>query len=100
MVGELPWKQVKVAGRCRSRLAKVYFERVYGIWSPTKYKDALLAVASAGENLSSHQELFETLEWDGIERLDTILIDYLGAKTQLLLGSYKKNPVCCSGKGL
>lgn len=48
VIGPLPWKQVK-PGWNDSDLAnaKVYFERVYGIWSPTKFKDALLAVVSS-----------------------------------------------------
>ena len=48
VIGELPWTQVK-PGWNDSDLAnaKVYFERVYGIWSPTKFKDALLAVVSS-----------------------------------------------------
>lgn len=39
----LPWQQVK-PGWSDTDLAcaKLYFERCYGIWSPTKFKDALL----------------------------------------------------------
>ncbi|MGT2965299.1 hypothetical protein [Streptococcus acidominimus] len=48
VIGELPWKQVK-SGWNDSDLAnaKLYFERIYGIWSPTKFKDALLAVVTS-----------------------------------------------------
>ena len=77
---ELPWKQVK-PGWADADLAnaKLYFERVYGIWSPTKFKDALLAVVSAERLYHPIKEYFATLQWDGVERLDTLLVDYMGA---------------------
>jgi len=80
VVGKLPWNQVK-PGWNDSDLAnaKVYFERVYGIWSPTKFKDALLAVVSAERLYHPIKEYFSTLSWDGVERIDTLLIDYFGA---------------------
>lgn len=76
----LPWIPVK-EGWSDSDLAaaKVYFDRVYNIWSPSKFKDALIAV-SAERAFHPIKEYFDTLpEWDGIERIDTLLIDYLGA---------------------
>lgn len=80
VIGVLPWKQVK-PGWNDSDLAnaKVYFEKVYGIWSPTKFKDALLAVVSADRLYHPIKEYFATLTWDGVERIDTLLIDYFGA---------------------
>ena len=48
VVGTIPWKQIKPGwGDADLACAKVYFEQVYGIWSPTKFKDALLAVVSS-----------------------------------------------------
>lgn len=80
VTGELPWKQVKPGwGDADVANAKLYFERVYGIWSPTKFKDALLAVISAERLYHPIKDYFATLQWDGQERLDTLLIDYLGA---------------------
>lgn len=80
VIGELPWTQVK-PGWNDSDLAnaKVYFERVYGIWSPTKFKDALLAVVSSDRVYHPIKEYFSHLKWDGKERIDTLLIDYFGA---------------------
>lgn len=81
VIGPLPWKQVK-PGWNDSDLAnaKVYFERVYGIWSPTKFKDALLAVVSSDRLYHPIKDYFATLNWDGQERIDTLLIDYFGAE--------------------
>lgn len=81
VIGDLPWKQVKPGwGDTDISCAKLYFERVYGIWSPTKFKDALLAVVSAERLYHPIKEYFETLQWDETERVDTLLIDYLGAE--------------------
>lgn len=81
VIGDLPWKQVK-PGWNDSDLAnaKVYFERVYGIWSPAKFKDALLAVVSSDRLYHPIKEYFSGLAWDGTERVDTLLIDYFGAE--------------------
>lgn len=77
---DLPWTPIK-AGWSDSDMAaaKVYFDRVYHIWSPSKFKDALLAVA-AERSFHPVKEYLESLpEWDGTERLDAILVNYLGA---------------------
>lgn len=77
----LPWQQVK-PGWSDTDLAcaKLYFERCYGIWSPTKFKDALLAVTSAERLYHPVRDYLDSLIWDGVPRLDTLLIDYLGAE--------------------
>ncbi|MDO4301931.1 MAG: virulence-associated E family protein [Clostridia bacterium] len=81
VIGELPWTQVKRGwGDADLANAKLYFEKVYGIWSPTKFKDALLGVVSSERIYHPIKEYFATLKWDGVERLDTLLIDYLGAE--------------------
>jgi len=81
VIGELPWKQVKSGwGDSDQACAKLYFERVYGIWSPTKFKDALLAVISSERLYHPIKNYLDGLVWDGTERIDTLLIDYLGAE--------------------
>lgn len=81
VIGELPWKQVKPGwSEADMANAKLYFERIYGIWSPTKFKDALLAVVSAERVYHPIKEYFSGLSWDGVERVDTLLIDYMGAE--------------------
>lgn len=81
VIADLPWKQVKPGfGDTDLACAKLYFERNYGIWSPTKFKDALLAVTSAERLYHPVKEYLSSLSWDGTPRLDTLLIDYLGAE--------------------
>lgn len=81
VIGSLPWPQVK-PGWSDTDLAcaKLYFERTYGIWSPTKFKDALLAVTSSDRLYHPVKDYLSALKWDGVQRLDTLLIDYLGAE--------------------
>lgn len=79
--GKLPWIRLK-EGWNDSDLAslKIYLEKKYNIWSPAKLKDALLAVATerAFHPVIDYLENLE--EWDGKERLETLLIKYLGAE--------------------
>lgn len=81
VISELPWKQIK-SGWSDTDLAcaKMYFERNYGIWSPTKFKDALLAVTSSERIHHPIKDYLSTLTWDGTSRIDSLLIDYLGAE--------------------
>lgn len=69
VIGLLPWRQVKPGwGDADLACAKVYFEQVYGIWSPTKFKDALIAVVSSERVYHPIKQYFDTLQWDGTER--------------------------------
>lgn len=80
VIEPLPWPQVKPGWSDTDiACAKLYFEKTYGIWSPTKFKDALLAVTSAERLYHPVKNYLSQLTWDGIARLDTLLIDYLGA---------------------
>lgn len=55
-----------------------YIERIYGISHVGKTMDAL-SVVSEQKRHNPVKEYLANLVWDGIERLDTLLIDYLGA---------------------
>jgi len=97
VVGELPWSQVRPGwGDADLACAKVYFERVYGIWSPTKFKDALLAVVSAERTYHPIKEYLATLSWDGEERIDTLLIDYLGADDTVFVRAVTRKTLCAA----
>ncbi len=85
LVGPMPWRR---PGQWKGpdwsddddAALRVYLERVYKIWTPSKLHDALAAV--------SHERAFHPVrdyleglpEWDGIPRLAELLIDYLGAE--------------------
>lgn len=77
----LPWDQVKPGwtdndeARLKTEIARTYS----GLYAPTKMNDALLSTASA-RAFHPVRDYFENLlPWDGVERLDTLLVDTLGA---------------------
>ncbi len=78
--GRLPWEQIKNGWNDSDYAAlKVYLSNRYGVYSPTKTKDAILAV-SAERAYHPIKEYLEGLpEWDGVPRVDTLFIDYFGA---------------------
>lgn len=97
VTGAIPWKQVKPGwGDADLACAKVYFEQVYGIWSPTKFKDALLAVVSSERTYHPIKEYFDTLTWDNTERIDTLLIDCLGAEDTPYTRAVTRKTLCAA----
>lgn len=97
VIGPLPWKQVK-PGFNDSDVAnaKLYFERVYGIWSPAKFKDALLAVVAGERIYHPIKDYFAGLVWDGVPRLDTLLIDYCGAEDTPYTRAVTRKTLCAA----
>nr|DAV91012.1 MAG TPA: virulence associated protein E [Caudoviricetes sp.] len=97
VIGPLPWKQVK-PGFNDSDVAnaKLYFERVYSIWSPTKFKDALLAVVAAERIYHPIKNYFAGLTWDGVPRLDSLLIDYCGAEDNPYTRAVTRKTLCAA----
>ena len=76
----LPWRQIK-PGWTESDLGslQIYLERVYGLYTPTKLKGILLAVA-AERAYHPIRDYIEALpEWDGTPRVEHLFTDYLGA---------------------
>lgn len=77
----LPWDQVKPGwtdndeARLKTEIARTYS----GLYAPTKMNDALLSTASARAFHPVRDYFNNLLPWDGIERLDTLLVDTLGA---------------------
>jgi predicted P-loop ATPase len=56
-----------------------YIEKVYEITSPNKISDALLIVEDKNK-YHPIREYIMSLSWDGLSRVDKLLIDYLGAE--------------------
>lgn len=76
----LPWKQIR-PGWTDTDFAnlKIYVEKVHGLYSPTKTKEALIATSAERAYHPVRDYLGALPEWDGTQRIDTLLIDYLGA---------------------
>ena len=81
MRGNLPWEQVK-PGWSDSDTAslKVYLSQIYNIYAPAKTKDALLSVAAKRSYHPIREYLDNLPLWDNVKRIDTLLMDYLGAE--------------------
>ncbi len=78
---DLPWTPLK-AGWSDADQASLaaYIDRVYHIYSNSKLKAAVLSVTSE-RSFHPIREYFNSLsEWDGVKRVDRLLIDYLGAE--------------------
>jgi putative DNA primase/helicase len=78
--GGLPWEQMKPGWNDSDNASlKVYLSKKYGLYSPAKTKDATVSVAAE----RAYHPIMEYLEalpdWDGVQRVDTLLIDYFGA---------------------
>lgn len=82
VVGGVPWDKDKAA-RCMTDLddaeLRGYMEKVYQLTTWSKIKDALDSVIKVNA-YHPIKDYLNRLEWDGVERVDTLLIDYLGAE--------------------
>lgn len=78
----LPWRKVTGASQwvdADDAALRFYLERTYGVASKDKIFDAVNVVA--GENkFHPVREYLEGCSWDGVPRVETLLIDYLGAE--------------------
>lgn len=59
-------------------LLRCYLEKSYGIYAPVKTDDAISSVAKK-HAYHPIRDYINSLKWDGINRVDSVLIDYLGA---------------------
>ena len=78
---EVPWKRLK-AGWNKTDDASLagYIDARYKLYSPGKLRDAALKVAVERARHPIKDWLKGLPRWDGVGRLDTLLIDYLGAE--------------------
>ena len=76
----LPWPRVKACWSDNDLASlKGYLSGKYGIYSPNKTKDAVTVVA-AQRSFNPIIDYLEALpQWDGIKRVETLLVDYFGA---------------------
>ena len=81
-IKDLPWRKVKGSSQwvdADDAALRFYLERKYGISSKDKIFDAVNVVA--GENkFHPVRDYLDACTWDGVPRVETLLIDYLGAE--------------------
>lgn len=74
------------------------FETVYSIDNKQKIEDELLNVANRNA-FHKVREYLNSLKWDGVKRIDTVFIDYLGAKdTQYTRRATRKMCIAAVGR--
>lgn len=77
---KLPWQRTESNAWSDSDAAALrhYIEKIYHVEGRQKIEDAL-AIAFTEKAFHPVRDYLDTLEWDEEERLDTLLVDYLGA---------------------
>lgn len=61
---------------------RYYIEKAYGITAVNKILDAL-ALCFRNNSFHPVRDYLNSLTWDGVERVETMLVDYLGAEDSL-----------------
>ncbi len=95
--GEVPWKHPARFWRDADDSQLIcYVDANYGTFSARNYD---IAVTKVTDDRSYHpiREMFESLPpWDGVERLDTLLIDYLGAEDNQYVRAVTRKALCAA----
>ena len=81
-MSSLPWNKAKGPRQwidADDAALRYYLERIYGIASKDKIFDAVNVVAQRGA-FHPVREYLDSCTWDGVPRVDTLLVDYLGAE--------------------
>ncbi|ERI92287.1 Virulence-associated protein E [Clostridiales bacterium oral taxon 876 str. F0540] len=81
VMGAVPWDtnpEQRQWGDLDDKGIRWYVENTYDIVSPSKVDDAL-GLCANNHSFNRLKDYLTKLQWDGIKRLDTLLIDYLGA---------------------
>ncbi|MBF7019637.1 hypothetical protein ISO99_06890 [Staphylococcus sp. 18_1_E_LY] len=79
--GITPWSSEDIIAYWRDKDdagLRNYLEKEHGIYNRAKTDDAVNEIALENA-FHPVREYLDQLEWDGVERLDTLFIDYLGA---------------------
>lgn len=82
VLGALPWEKSterRMWSDTDSNGLYWYMERFWGITSRGNI-DSALDIHASEHAFNEVQDFIKSLSWDGAERLDTLFIDYLGAK--------------------
>lgn len=81
-LSSLPWRRVNGPSQwtdADDAALRYYLERVYGLSGKDRIFDAVNVVAQQGA-FHPVREYLDSCAWDGVPRVETLLIDYLGAE--------------------
>ena len=95
--GEVPWKHPARFWRDADDAQLIcYIDEKYGTFSTRNYD---IAVTKVADDRSYHpiHEMFDSLpEWDKIPRVETLLIDYLGAEDNAYVRAVTRKVLCAA----
>lgn len=80
--GSLPWDNRESRrrwGDTDDAGLRHYLEKTYAITGKDRIYDAL-ALAVQSNSINEVKDYLNSVEWDGVKRLDTLFVDYLGAE--------------------
>ena len=82
--GDVPWKRLK-SGWNKTDEASLagYIDLNYNLYAPGKLKEAVLKVAVERSRHPVKEYLLNIPKWDGVKRVDTLLVKYLGAEDNI-----------------
>lgn len=91
----LPWTQLTPGwtDNDTAMLKADIADRYNGLYAPNKMQDALLAAATTRSWHPVQTYFLELPPWDGIPRLDTLLVDYLGAEDTPYVRAVTRKPL-------
>lgn len=96
---DLPWRKI---GLSRSDEAlrdrddanmRLYMEKMYGLTGEKKIKDGLGTVIEKNR-VHPVRDYLDSCAWDGVPRVETLLIDYLGAEDNLYVRAVTRKTLC------
>jgi hypothetical protein len=101
--GKLPWSDnnnVREWEDGDDARLRVRLDVKYGIQGKTKIDDALTEVFLKN-SYNEPKEFLDGLIWDGVKRIDTLLIDYLGAEDNLYTREViRKSLIACCARAI
>ena len=72
---------------------RIYIEKTYGIVGRSKIEDALLLDVERN-GFNPVKDYLDSLEWDGVPRLETMLVDYQGAEDTFVTRMFTRKFMC------
>ena len=88
-IGRRRWRDSDDAGYYN------YMELFYGITGKEKLDNALL-IAGGQNRINDVKDYLRGLKWDGFKRLDTLLVDYLGAEDSAYVRAVMRKSLCAA----
>lgn len=97
IIGKVPWKHPAKFWRDADDAQLIcYIDSHYGTFSQRNYQVAVTKVADDRSYHPIREYLSALPEWDGIDRVDSLLIDYLGAEDNAYVRAVTRKTLCAA----